>query len=220
MTITDEMVIAARKAYMRHEGDAVSALRAALTAALATVPGDRKPDAWIGYWPGAGSIDSITRTTRWERTAEEWRSAGAEITPLYARLATVPGESGVKGLVWAVNSMDYFGREDSWVTTSMIDYLITLRKEVYEPFVFGRNPLGKFVTLTDAKAAAQADFEQRIRSALQPQPSAPAGGEVAELIEAAQALYDKIIGAGTTVTYVDEERLGKALANLKARSGE
>lgn len=39
---------------------------------------------WEGYWPGAGSIDSVTSFTRFRETMERWVAEGAEITPLYA----------------------------------------------------------------------------------------------------------------------------------------
>lgn len=42
--------------------------------------------AWMGYWSGAGSVDSVTKTTHFERVANEWKADGAQITPLYADL--------------------------------------------------------------------------------------------------------------------------------------
>lgn len=44
----------------------------------------QEPVAWEGYWPGAGSIDSVTRLTSYRPTMEKWKADEAEITPLYA----------------------------------------------------------------------------------------------------------------------------------------
>lgn len=43
-----------------------------------------EPVAWLGYWPGMGSVNSTTSTTHLRREADKWRKEGAEITPLYA----------------------------------------------------------------------------------------------------------------------------------------
>lgn len=45
---------------------------------------EQEPVAWEGYWPGAGSIDSVTRLTSYRPTMEKWKADEAEITPLYA----------------------------------------------------------------------------------------------------------------------------------------
>jgi hypothetical protein len=42
-----------------------------------------EPVAWMAYWPGAGSVDSVTRVTRFEHSAQGWEEDGAEITPLF-----------------------------------------------------------------------------------------------------------------------------------------
>ena len=47
-------------------------------------PAEAVPVAWEGYWPGAGSVDSTTRLTRWESVSFTWKREGAQITPLYA----------------------------------------------------------------------------------------------------------------------------------------
>ncbi|MDE2105109.1 MAG: hypothetical protein KGL39_48165 [Patescibacteria group bacterium] len=46
--------------------------------------GTAEPVAWLGYWPGAGSIDSRTAVSRFKRDADRWRKSGAEVTELYA----------------------------------------------------------------------------------------------------------------------------------------
>lgn len=48
----------------------------------APMPVASEPVAWMGYWPGAGSVNSTTELTRFRSTMENWK--GAEITPLYA----------------------------------------------------------------------------------------------------------------------------------------
>lgn len=155
MIITDEMVITARKAYMRHEGDAVSALRAALTAAL----------------------------------------------------ATVPGESGVKELEWYELTSP---REDGpaeptgdWEASTLIgEYSVTIDTDDdvkdYPWCAWGVESIGHFATCDEARTAAQADFERRIRSALQPQPSAD--------VEAMRARKD--------AAYEERNKLVAALARL------
>lgn len=42
-----------------------------------------KPSAWLGWVPGAGSVDSYTTITRHRSTMEKWGSC-VEVTPLYA----------------------------------------------------------------------------------------------------------------------------------------
>lgn len=73
------------------EGDkrAVHCLECAARAANASLvsppkAGREEPRGWEGYWPGAGSINSVTMITRHERVMRQWVSDGAEITPLYA----------------------------------------------------------------------------------------------------------------------------------------
>jgi hypothetical protein len=54
-----------------------------------------EPVAWEGYWPGAGSINSETRLTRWKHYADDWRKEGAEIRPLgYIESAALPSHAG------------------------------------------------------------------------------------------------------------------------------
>lgn len=53
----------------------------------ATVEGNAGASAWLGYWPGAGSISSETRVTRFRREMLEWKAEGAQITPLYINQA-------------------------------------------------------------------------------------------------------------------------------------
>jgi len=58
----------------------------------ATKPeGQQEPVAWEGYWPGAGSINSVTKYTRNTLVAIRWEDDGANVTPLYAR----PSEQAV-----------------------------------------------------------------------------------------------------------------------------
>lgn len=54
-----------------------------LVADRARSPQDAKPVAWMGYWPGAGSVDSARRTTHIKGIADDWKRNGAEITALY-----------------------------------------------------------------------------------------------------------------------------------------
>lgn len=61
----------------------------AYIAAAPTQPVEAEPDGWEGYWPGAGSIDSVTRLTRSRFVMERWIGEGAEITPLYEAPPTV-----------------------------------------------------------------------------------------------------------------------------------
>jgi hypothetical protein len=94
--VTDEMVDAAaevlRDCYHPWRADNV---RAALEAALPLSKPEAEPVAWVGYWPGAGSIDSVTRTTHFQRQAASWRDNGAHITPVYAALPLV-GEDALR----------------------------------------------------------------------------------------------------------------------------
>lgn len=43
-----------------------------------------EPVAWLGYWPGMGSVNSTTSTTHLRHEADRWRQEGAEITLLYS----------------------------------------------------------------------------------------------------------------------------------------
>lgn len=56
--------------------------------------------------------------------------------------------------------------DGSWHTSGVSEYLITLREGVFEAFFSGRYSLGKFGSLDEAKADAQADCEYRIRAAV------------------------------------------------------
>ena len=62
------------------DGYAAVAVKAIATPSLPA----QEPVAWEGYWPGAGSIDSVTRLTSYLPTMEKWKADEAEITPLYA----------------------------------------------------------------------------------------------------------------------------------------
>lgn len=48
-----------------------------------------EPVAWLGYWPGMGSVNSTTSTTHLKHDADRWREEGAEVTPLVV-LAAAP----------------------------------------------------------------------------------------------------------------------------------
>lgn len=64
-----------------------TAINALSSAPMFTAPvpaAGRAAVAWMGYWPGAGSVDSVTRTTHFKSTADKWREDGAEVTPLAA----------------------------------------------------------------------------------------------------------------------------------------
>jgi hypothetical protein len=43
---------------------------------------EAEPTHWEAYWPGAGSVDSITRMTHIESLANSWRERGAKLTAL------------------------------------------------------------------------------------------------------------------------------------------
>lgn len=64
--------------------DAATKLDRALRAPVEAAPAGVRAVAWLAYFPGAGSIDSVTRTTHSERIADQWKAAGGQITPLCA----------------------------------------------------------------------------------------------------------------------------------------
>lgn len=152
----------------------VPGARAAL-AALSRAEG-QEPDAWEGYWPGAGSIDSVTRTTRLRSTMQQWAKDGAEITPLYRSApSALPAQEpvAVKPLEWRVPT----DRPDEMEDSALLiadgiggHYAISHPQKVGPKFLlwWAHDPFywTGFDTPAAAKAAAQADYEQRIRSAL------------------------------------------------------
>lgn len=66
--------------------------------------------AWMGYWPGAGSVDSETRTTHHERVAKQWDEDGAQVTPL-AALSLQPASGRAEERGWLV---ELKGQRPSW----------------------------------------------------------------------------------------------------------
>lgn len=99
-TISDERLaqlqgFAARSARAYHAKSEQGKEHADMAAAIAEIQylrsqaGASEAVAWEGYWPGAGSINSVTRLTSYRPTMEKWKADDAEITPLYARPAPI-----------------------------------------------------------------------------------------------------------------------------------
>lgn len=101
-----------------------------------------------------------------------------DVLDILALSLTAPGEAvTVKALEWAEQA----GRNTTWRAESSFGrYLVYMRPNnswAFEPpFLFG----GKvgFRSPNEAMAAAQADYEQQIRSALHPTPPAAPAGEI------------------------------------------
>lgn len=72
--------------YARGMAYVIDAVHAALSSLPTQAVGVKaRTSAWLAYWPGAGSIDSVTRVTRSEHEAKRWRDDGAEVTELVER---------------------------------------------------------------------------------------------------------------------------------------
>jgi hypothetical protein len=61
---------------------------------------DEGAQAWMGYWAGFGSVNSVTKTTHIISTARGWKADGAEITNLYAALATAMTAAEIDEGAW------------------------------------------------------------------------------------------------------------------------
>jgi hypothetical protein len=84
---------------------------------------------------------------------------------------------GVKGLKW--KDLSYKGELDLIAHTPFHTYHITKDDTcewpfILRPFVSGQS---NYTSIADAKATAQADYEQRVRCALEAAPSAPPSRE-------------------------------------------
>lgn len=99
--------------------EAITAYLAALPQPQATTVGVKAlTAAWLGYWPSAGSIDSIARVTRSEHEAKRWAADGAEVTELVERSSPLIGIPGAEKLVpFAWRYRDSFSKPNEWDVT-------------------------------------------------------------------------------------------------------
>jgi len=51
------------------------------------------PYLWEGYWPGAGSVGSLTRHTRDQATVDHWLAQGVNVTALYSEADYLASEA-------------------------------------------------------------------------------------------------------------------------------
>lgn len=186
MNPTTEMIEAARKAYVTELPETALypsefAMRAALTAAIALIPGE--PVAWQwrqtyagrwGNWNDCGL--STTDVQKWRDLAEKL-SNEVQVRPLYAAPAPLP--VAVKALEWngAGNNIYASTPFGPYAIRHNTTSLTTFPLELVIP---GEKVATQFFYFEDrAKAAAQADYESRILSAL----SYTAGGTEEELTD-------------------------------------
>ena len=77
--------------------DGEGALEEILKIIAAEQAQEAQPVAWECYWPGAGSINSMTRVTRHKMDVEKWAATGAVTTPLYT---SPQPDSRLRGIKW------------------------------------------------------------------------------------------------------------------------
>lgn len=107
-----------------------------------------------------------SRVTEWKETADQWEADGFPVTPLYAH--PVQGV-GVKPLEWQL-----IGPVGSDLLAETVIGEYTINRDnlsaggAYNLWVAGADDdtFADYATLAEAKDAAQADFNTRIRSAL------------------------------------------------------
>lgn len=144
----------------------------------------------------------------WEADSLELSTHGAG--KIEARINAIPAvQPTVKPLVWESHPM-------GWIAGAMFGpaYIIDVRIKGRVMFIKGMNPPPQFDDLEAAKAAAQADYDARILSALDMQPTV--SPDVAALVKAAEA----------QIQYMDmchdngdlERNLRAALARVKGET--
>jgi hypothetical protein len=144
---------------------------------------------------------------RYQQAADEHRAWATPPAPAQVETASLPAPGGVVGvkikpLEWE-HSTGHLPHQEVW--SSGDPWIFWIVKNGDAPYVWCENlgfadmvpasPVrGSFDTLDEAKAAAQADYESRIRAALATDAS-PSGESAAEKREAAlRSGYDKIAG--------------------------
>lgn len=145
------------------------------------------------------------RAASHEKTVERWNHRAAPRPP------SVP--VGVKGLKW--KDLSYKGELDLIAHTPFHTYHITKDDTcewpfILRPFVSGQS---NYTSIADAKATAQADYEQRVRCALEAAPSAVEIREAA-LEEAAKAA-ETFSGPGDIFAPGDDDNLPKGWAGCR-----
>ncbi len=188
--ITPEMIEAARKAYVTELPETALypsefAMRAALEAALALLPGE--PVAWL--WLNDG-LEQLTFGNR---------KPVDNATPLYA--APAPQPVAVKALEWK-ETTDDTGRHASAITRigsyDAFELRFRVRGELRIKYGWSGHWLNgdrDAESFEAAKAAAQADYEARIRSAL----SSPAASDIAALREENSKRDANNVGLGMAI---------------------
>ncbi|MGN6146289.1 MAG: hypothetical protein ACTHOP_22170 [Mesorhizobium sp.] len=137
-------------------------VRAALTAAIGA--GGQAVAEWQRHAPPFG----------WQRVPpediEHYRNKGAELRPLYTHPAPSGQVVAVKPLEWKFSQGIGRGSVDSWraehAFPNVDEYKIFCTPNGFEWHLAGVSPWETCESLEAAKAAAQADFERRILSAL------------------------------------------------------
>lgn len=143
-------------------------------------------DTW-GPWEDGDTVGANTRDFDWE------------VRPLYASPTgnSVHGGVRVNPLEWVHSgNADVGSDENDEAETPFGGYVITIDPFTYSPaaayYVDGPNWFkGQYASVGEAKAAAQADYESRIISALEPSPVH--GGVSAEAVEAALKSFIKSV---------------------------
>lgn len=145
---------------------------------------DERPIAWRGWWSGAGSIDSTTRTTHIERIAKQWAEEGAEVTPLVALTRRSVTSQASEEEVVAMNDPTYRSpREDAAYYGSIWSLSTNQMAELEKTFKYHRDhtELGLITQEPDssvieslaplADREKSADHEARHRARLYASPS-------------------------------------------------
>ncbi len=162
-----------------------------LAATLFSSPSDAEPVAWQwrqsyagtwGYWNDCGLLP--TDQQKWIDLAKKLPNE-VQVRPLYAAPpAAVQEPVAVKALEWSDPAEpNETCRYNHVIAKAVFVYSIEWKAwKKYDAFTVYRDGefLDSLATLDDAKAAAQADYESRIRSALSTSTSDPAP-EIAEL---------------------------------------